>query len=134
MLGEPSQGYRDQLLYENQLFDSGEPDGQPIRLSTVVLNLGIKGVIESIFLFPEWGTTDEQLKPIFGKGQRTTYRKFLSSMGEVKIGAGTRPDEKLHFLELDAACEAYPQLRILTVYGQQDVVTGNYLVRLILFY
>lgn len=133
-LGEPSQEYREQILYENQLFDPADPNGQQVRLNTAVLNVGVKGIIESIFLFPEWGTTDEQLRPLFGKGQRMRYGKFLSSLGEVKIGAGTRPDEKLHYVDLDAPCELYPHLRVLVLYSRQDVVTGNYLVQFILFY
>jgi hypothetical protein len=134
LLGEPHQEYREQFLYEKQFLDPGDPNAQPVRLDTVVLNIGAKGVIESVFLFPEWGITDEQLRPIFGKGQMMTYRKFLSSMGEVKIGAGTRPDEKLHYVSLDAPCEVFSQYRVLVLYSRQDVVTGNYLVQLILFY
>ncbi|MFQ5849878.1 MAG: hypothetical protein ACE5JU_04730 [Candidatus Binatia bacterium] len=134
VLGKPLQEYREQLLYEKKHLHSGDPKDQPIRLDTVVLNLGPKGIIESIFLFPEWGTTDEQLRLLFGKGRKMKYGKFLSSKGKVKIGAGTRPDEKLHYVNLDTPCEVYPKLRVLVVYSRQDVVTGNYLVQLILFY
>ena len=62
------------------------------------------------------------------------YRKFLATLGEIKIGAGTRPDEKLHYVDLDAPCEVFPQYRILLLYQRQDVVSGNYLVQFILFY
>lgn len=134
LLGKPHQEYREQILYEKQLLESADPNAQPVRLDTLVLNLGAKGDIESIFLFPEWGTTDEQLRPIFGKGEKMTYRKFLSSMGKLKIGAGTRPDEKLHYVSLDAACEVFPQFRMLALYSREDVVTGNFLVQLVLFY
>ncbi|MFQ5950225.1 MAG: hypothetical protein ACE5J1_06020 [Nitrospiria bacterium] len=134
LLGKALQEYKEQLIYEKKHLDSGDPNARPIGLDTAVINLGLKGVIESIFLFPEWGTTDKQLKPLFGEGRKMKYRKFLSSMGKVKIGAGTRPDEKLHYINLDSLCEVYQKHRILVIYSQQDVVTGNYLVRLILFY
>lgn len=134
VLGEPSQEYGDQLLYENRHLDGGTASDQPLRLNTVVLNIGSKGVITSIFLFPEWGITDEQLRPIFGTGEKMSYQNFLSSMGEVKVGAGTRPNEKLHYVSLNAPCELFPQHRALAIYSQQDVVTGNYLVHLILFF
>lgn len=134
VLGEPTQDYREQLLYESLLFDPDDPSGQQIRLNTAVLNVGVKGVIESIFLSPEWGTTDEQLRPVLGKGRKMSYRKFLSSFGEVKIGAGTRPNEKLHYIDLDAPCEVYSESRIVVLYSRQDVVTGNYLVQFVLFY
>lgn len=133
-LGEPAQEYREQLLYENQVFDPADANGQKVRLNTVILNFGVKGVIESIFLSPEWGTTDEDVRPFFGKGKKMTYRKFLSTMGEVKIGAGTRPDEKLHYVDLDSPCEVFLQTRVLLLYHRQDVVSGNYLLQLIIFY
>ena len=133
-LGTPAREYREQLLYENQVFDPADANGQTVRLNTVILNIGVKGTIESIFLSPEWGTTDQDLRPFFGKGKRMTYRKFLASLGEIKIGAGTRPDEKLHYVDLDAPCEVFPQYRILLLYQRQDVVSGNYLVQFVLFY
>ena len=134
VLGAPAREYREQLLYENQVFDPGDANGQNIRLNTVILNIGIKGTIESIFLSPEWGSTDQDLRPFFGKGKRMNYRKFLSSFGEIKMGAGTKPDEKLHYIDLDSPCEVFPQNRILLLYQRQDVVSGNYLVQFILFY
>lgn len=134
VLGKPLQEYSEQLLYENQRLESGDPKDQPVRLDTVVLNLGPKGIIESIFLFPEYGTTDEHLRALFGKGKSMKYEEFLSSLGKVKIGAGTRPDEKLHYINLDAPCEVYPRSRVLVVYNREDLVTGHYLVHLILFY
>jgi hypothetical protein len=133
-LGAPAREYREQLLYENQVFDPGDANGQNVRLNTVILNIGIKGTVDWIFLSPEWGTTDQDLRPFFGKGKRMTYRKFLSTFGEVKIGAGTRPDEKLHYIDLDSPCEVFPQNRILLLYHRQDVVSGNYLLQFIVFY
>lgn len=133
-LGEPAREYREQLLYENQVFDPADPNGQNVRLNTVILNVGVKGTIESIFLSPEWGTTDLDLRPFFGKGKRMTYRKFLASLGEIKIGAGTKPNEKLHYIDLDSPCENFPQHRVLFLYQRRDVVSGNYLVQFVLFY
>ena len=133
-LGTPAREYREQLLYENQIFDPADANGQNVRLNTAILNIGVKGTIESIFLSPEWGTTDQDLRPFFGKGKRMTYRKFLATLGEIKIGAGTRPDEKLHYVDLDAPCEVFSQNRILLLYQRQDVVSGNYLVQFVLFY
>lgn len=133
-LGTPAREYREQLLYENQVFDPADANGQNVRLNTAILNIGVKGTIESIFLSPEWGTTDQDLRPFFGKGKRMTYRKFLATLGEIKIGAGTRPDEKLHYVDLDSPCEFFPQYRILLLYQRQDVVSGNYLVQFILFF
>ncbi|OGQ80518.1 MAG: hypothetical protein A3F90_16650 [Deltaproteobacteria bacterium RIFCSPLOWO2_12_FULL_60_19] len=133
-LGEPTREYREQLLYEDQVFDPAGPDAGQIRLSTVVLNVGAKGMIESVFLSPEWGTTDRELRPFFGNGRKMTYRQFLSTMGEVKVGAGTRPDEKLHYIGLESYCELFPQSRVLFLYQQEDVVSGNYLVQFVLFY
>jgi hypothetical protein len=128
-LGTPAREYREQLLYESQVFDPADANGQNVRLNTVILNIGVKGTIESIFLSPEWGTTDQDLRPFFGKGKRMTY-----SLGEIKVGAGTRPDEKLHYVDLDAPCEMFPQYRILLIYQRQDVVSGNYLIQFVLFY
>lgn len=133
-LGEPAQEYREQLLYENQVFDPADPNGQHIRLSTVVLNIGVKGVIESIFMSPEWGITDKDFRPFFGKGKRMSYRKFLSTKGDVKVGAGTRPNEKLHYVDLDSPCELFEQSQVLFIYQRQDVVSGNFLVQFIVFY
>ncbi|MBI4522569.1 MAG: hypothetical protein HY695_02015 [Deltaproteobacteria bacterium] len=133
-LGTPTQEYREQLLYENQVFDPADANGQHIRLNTVVLNIGVKGVIESIFISPEWGTTDQDVRAFFGKGKKTTYKRFLSTMGEIKVGAGTRPNEKLHYVDLDSPCEVFPQSRVLMLYHRQDVVSGNYLLQFILFY
>ena len=133
-LGEPSTEYREQLLYEKVSFDPMHPDVKDVRLDTVVFNISAKGVIESIFLSPEWGTTDEQLRPVLGEGRKMSYRKFLSTFGEIKIGAGTRPNEKLHYVDLDATCEVYAQSRILLMYIRQDVVTGHYLIQLVVFY
>ena len=133
-LGTPAREYREQLLYENQVFDPADANGQNVRLNTVILNIGVKGTIESIFLSPEWGTTDQDLRPFFGKGKTMTYRKFLATMGEIKIGAGTRPDEKLHYIDLDAPCEVFQQQRVLFLYQRRDVVSGNYLVQFVLFY
>lgn len=134
ILGDPTREYREQLLYENRVLYGSKPSDQPLRLNTVVLNIQAKGIVESIFLFPEWGSTDEQLWPIFGTGDKMSYQKFLSTMGQVKIGAGTRPNEKLHYISLDAPCELFSQYRALAIYSQQDLVTGNYLVQLILFF
>jgi hypothetical protein len=133
-LGTPAQEYREQLLYENQVFDPADAGGQHVRLSTVVLNVAVGGIIESVFLSPEWGTTDQELRSFFGKGARMTYRKFLSMMGEVKVGAGTRPNEKLHYIDLDSPCEVFSEDRVLLLYQRQDVVSGNYLVQFVLFY
>lgn len=135
-LGEPNQEYREQILYENQVFDPNDPNGKSIRLSTVVFNIGVQGTVESVFLSPEWGATDKDFRPFFGKGKRMSYRKFLATMGEgkVKFGAGTRPNEKLHYINLSAPCEFFPQSRVLFIYQRQDVVSGNYLVQFILFF
>jgi len=133
-LGTPTQEYREQLLYEKQVFDPADPNGKHIRLSTVVLNIGIKGVIESVFISPEWGTTDRDFRPFFGKGKKMSYRKFLASRGEVKVGAGTRPNEKLHYVSLDSPCELFDQSQVLFIYQRQDVVSGNFLVQFIVFY
>ena len=134
IVGDPTQEYREQLLYENQLFDPNDPNGQSIRLITIVVNIGVKGAVESIFLSPEYGTTDEQLRPFLGKGQKMTYEKFLATFGQVKVGAGTKPDEKLHYIALDAPCEFFPKSRALALYTRQDVVSGGYLVQFLLFY
>lgn len=134
VLGEPLQEYKEQILYENQPFDPDDPNEQQLRLNTVVINVGAKGVIESIFLSPEWGTTEEQLRPFLGQGQKMSYRKFLSKFGEIKAGAGTRPDEKLHYVSLDAPSEVFSHHRLLVIYERQDVVTGSHLVKLMLFY
>ncbi len=133
-LGEPTQEYKEQLLYEKQVFDPNDPNGQHIRLSTVVLNIGVKGVVESVFMSPEWGTTDKEFRPFFGKGKRMSYRKYLSTKGNVKVGAGTRPNEKLHYVDLDSPCELFVQSQVLFIYQRQDVVSGNFLVQFIVFY
>ena len=133
-LGTPAREYREQLLYENQVFEPADANGQNVRLNTVILNIGVQGTIESIFLSPEWGTTDQDLRSFFGPGKKMTYRKFLATLGEIKIGAGTRPNEKLHYIDLDSPCEDFPQHRVLFLYQLRDVVSGNYLVQFVLFY
>jgi hypothetical protein len=133
-LGEPTTEYREQLLYENQIFDPADPNGQNVRLNTIVLNIGVKGIVESIFMSPEWGTTDQDVRSFFGNGKKSIYRKFLAAMGDVKVGAGTRPNEKLHYVDLDSPCEVFAQSRVLMLYHRQDVVSGNYLLQFILFY
>ncbi|MDH3445306.1 MAG: hypothetical protein OEN50_15380 [Deltaproteobacteria bacterium] len=133
-LGEPTLEYREQLLYENQVFDPAHVNGQRVKLSTVVLNVAPNGSIESVFLSPEWGTTDQELRSFFGKGRKMTYKKFLATTGEVRIGAGTRPNEKLHYIDLDSPCEVFSESRVLLLYQRRDVVSGDYLVQLILFY
>ena len=133
-LGAPAQQYREKLLYENQVFDASTADGQQVKLSTVVLNIGAEGIVESIFMSPEWGTTDQDVRRFFGNGTRMTYRKFLATLGDVKIGAGTRPDEKLHYVDLDSPCEYFAELRVLLLYHRQDVVSGHYLLQFILLF
>lgn len=134
VLGPPTHEYREQLLYEDQKLEADDPTVPSVRLDTVVLNLGSDQEVESIFLFPLYGTSHEELLPLFGTGQRMRYGEFLSSRGEFRVGAGTRPDEKLHYVDLNDLCEVYEKSRILVIYERQDVVTGSDLVRLIVFY
>ena len=42
--------------------------------------------------------------------------------------------EKLHYLPLTLPCEAYLEKRVLVVYEDRDITSGEQLVKLIIFY
>jgi hypothetical protein len=91
-------------------------------------------VIESLFIFPRWGLTDADTEEAFGQGKRMTYEEFLQQSGIRSFGAGTRAVEKLHYLPLTLPCDAYTEKKVLVVYKDGDVTSGDQLVNLIIFY
>ncbi|MFQ5897590.1 MAG: HEAT repeat domain-containing protein [Candidatus Methylomirabilia bacterium] len=127
-LGPPLQESPNSLLFR------GEPVQGPLRSESVVVNADAEGVIESIFVFPAWGTLDLDVRALLGPGNLMTYGEFLRLSGRTAHGAGTRAEGKLHYLPLDLLTESYPEMGILTVYDSAEVAARDRLVKLLIVY
>jgi len=126
--GPPLSAYPDYLLFRGERVTSGlNPD-------TVVVNLTPHKTIESLIIFPGWGVTDEEVRKEFGPGTLVSYGEFLQKTGRMRVGGGTRADQKLHYLQPDDRCEWYERLGILVVYDARDLASGHEVVKLILVY
>lgn len=129
ILGLPLQELPDYLLF------SGEKIQSKLKADTVVVNLDSNKTIESIFLFPIFGTTEIDTRKFFGGGGKImTYEEFLTSTGRNSYGAGTRASQKLHYVPLSSECELYENLRALVIYEDRDFSSGNAQVKLVIFY
>lgn len=127
-LGAPLQRTADYLLFR------GDTAPAPVRTESVVVNAGADGVIESIFVFPVWGTLDRDVRGFLGHGRILTYGEFLRITGRTTFGAGTRADGKLHYLPPDLLTESFPDLGMLVVYDSADVAARDRLVKLLVVY
>lgn len=127
-LGEPLAEYPDSAIFR------GPRGVEPIRVATVVANLRPGEVVESLILFPEWGVTSEDVREALGEGQMMTYAEFLKTTGRRVVGAGERPDTKLHYLTLDTHVELFKKMRVLVAYDERDITSGADVVKLIVYY
>lgn len=124
-LGSPLQDAPEFALYR------GERLAGPLRADSVVVNADTTGLVDSIFIFPAWGTTDRDVRAVLGRGTLTTYGEFLRSTGKTVAGAGTRADTKLHYVPPQTLTEAYPQMGMLVVYDGGEPAPDR-LVKLII--
>lgn len=125
-LGTPLQRTADSLLFRGDVVPA------PIRTESVVVNTATDGVVESIFVFPVWGTLDRDVRAVLGHGRLLTYGEFLRLTGRTTFGAGTRADGKLHYLPPDLLTEAFPELGVLVVYDSADVAARDRIVKLLI--
>lgn len=126
--GAPLQRTADSVLFR------GEALRSPLKAESIVVNASAEGVIESIFVFPVWGTLDRDVRGVLGAGQLLTYGEFLRLSGRTALGAGTRADGKLHYLPPDLLTESFPELGMLIVYDSADVAARDRLVKLVIVY
>jgi HEAT repeat protein/PBS lyase HEAT-like repeat-containing protein len=124
-LGTPLQQAPDFLLYRGERFVS------PLRVDSVVLNADARGIVESVFVFPLWGTLDRDVRSLLGQGVVGSYADYLKTSGRAVIGAGTRAEGKLHYLPPEALTEAYAQMGMLVVYDGGESAPDK-LVKLII--
>lgn len=127
-LGDPVAEYPDSAIFR------GPRNGQPIRVATVAAQLRPGGVVDSLLLFPEWGVTNREVQEVMGEGQIMTYAEFLETTGRRVVGAGERPDTKLHYLSLDTRVEMFKKMRVLVAYDERDLASGADVVKLIVYY
>ncbi len=127
-LGTPLQRTADSLLFR------GDQAPSPLRTESLVLNAAPDGVLESIFVFPVWGTLDRDVRAMLGHGRLMTYGEFLRITGRTASGAGTRADGKLHYLPPDLLTESFPELGMLVVYDSADVSVRDRLVKIVIVY
>lgn len=127
-LGTPLQRTADSLLFR------GEGAAAPLRTESVVVNGPPDGPIESIFVFPVWGTLDRDVRAVLGSGRLLTYGEFLRLTGRTTFGAGTKADGKLHYLPPDLMTELFTELGILVVYDSADVAARDRIVKLVIVY
>jgi HEAT repeat protein/PBS lyase HEAT-like repeat-containing protein len=127
-LGQPIQETPEFLLYPGAKFAA------PVRADSVVLNAGAGGVIESIFVFPMWGTMDRDIRALLGQGNVMPYAEFLKSTGRTGYGAGTRVGGKLHYLPPESITESFTEMGILIVYDTTDAASRDRLVKLLIIY
>lgn len=112
----------------------GDAVPSPLRTESIAVNGPPDGPIESIFVFPMWGTLDRDVRAVFGSGRLLTYGEFLRMTGRAAAGAGTKADGKLHYLPVDLMAESFSELGILVVYDSADVAARDRLVKLVIIY
>ena len=127
-LGVPLQQTADSLLFRGSAVPSSIPT------ESVVVNTSDDGLVDSIFVFPVWGTLDRDVRAILGHGRILTYGEFLRATGRTTFGAGTRADGKLHYLPPDLLTESFPDLGILVVYDSADVAAADRIVKMLVVY
>lgn len=127
-LGTALQRTADAFLFRGDVVPS------PLRTESIAVNASPDGPIESIFVFPVWGTLDRDIRTVFGSGRLLTYGEFLRMTGRAAAGAGTKADGKLHYLPVDLMAESFSELGILVVYDSADVAARDRLVKLVIIY
>jgi hypothetical protein len=118
---------------EFALFSAERVTG-PLRTDSLVVNADTRGMVESIFVFPVWGTLDRDVRSVLGQGKIMAYERFLASTGRTVSGAGTRAREKLHYVAPNVLTESYPEMGILVVYDGPDQPAGDRIVKLLIVY
>lgn len=127
-LGAPLQATPDSLLFR------GDQPGSPLRAESIVVNGTDEGRVESIFVFPVWGTLDRDVRSVLGNGRMLTYGEFLRLSGRNAFGAGTRADGKLHYLPSDLLTESFQEFGVLVVYDSADIAARDRIVKLVIVY
>ena len=127
-LGAPLQQTADSLLFRGSAMPSSFPT------ESVVVNAADDGLVDSIFVFPVWGTLDRDVRAILGRGRILTYGEFLRATGRTAFGSGTRADGKLHYLPPDLLTEFFPDLGMLVVYDSADIAAGDRIVKMLVVY
>jgi hypothetical protein len=125
VLGKPVQEAPDFVLY------TGERLLSALRVDSIVLNADVNGVIESIFVFPVWGTVERDVRALLGNGAVGTYSDYLKASGRTAYGAGTRAGGKLHYLPPETVTETYAAMGMLVVYDAAEAGQDR-LVKLII--
>lgn len=128
VLGKPVSEYPDSLLF------SGSKIRSKLNPDTIVVNINQAGTIESIIIFPLWGTTEVEIHKVYGEGQIMTYEHFLKHTGRTHYGAGTRPEQKLHYVQLDNKCEFYNNRNVLVIYDQRELASEHDVVKLVVIF
>jgi hypothetical protein len=126
--GAPLQETSDFALFR------GEAVRGAIRADSVVVNAGPGGAVESIFVFPVWGTLDRDVHALLGRGRLMTYGEFLQATGRTAYGAGTKAGGKLHYVPPDLMSESYPDAGVLVIYDGPERVASERLVKLLIVY
>lgn len=127
-LGNPLQRTAETLLFR------GDETTSPLRTESVAVTASAAGLVESIVVFPVWGTLDRDVRALLGHGRLLTYGEFLRVTGRTAFGAGTRADGKLHYLPPDLLTESFSDLGMLVVYDSADVAARDRLVKLVIVY
>ncbi len=127
-LGDPTAKYPDSAVFR------GPRKAKAIRIATVVAYLRPEGVVDSFILFPEWGVTNEDVHEEMGKGQLMSYAEFLKLSHRRIVGAGERPNTKLHYLTLDTRVELFKKTRMFVAYDDRDLTSGEDVVKLMVYY
>lgn len=127
-LGQPLQETPDFMLYRGERFPG------PLRVESVVLNADTEGLIESIFVFPAWGTLDRDVRAVLGQGKVLSYAEFLKLTGRTAYGAGTRAGGKLHYLPPETMTESYTAMGVLVVYDSAEAAARDRLVKLLIIH
>lgn len=127
-LGAPLQDTPDFALF------SAQRVAGPLRADSLVVNADTRGMVESIFVFPVWGTLDRDVRSALGQGKLMAYEQFLASTGRTASGAGTRAREKLHYVAPNVLTESYPEMGMLVVYDGPDQPAGERIVKLLIVY
>lgn len=127
-LGTPLQATPEFLLF------GGEQARGPLRAESLVVNGSREGLIESIFVFPAWGTLDRDVRAVLGTGKVMSYGEFLRSTGRSASGAGTRAAEKLHYLPQNLVTESYGDLGVLVIYDGAEATAQDRQVKLLIVY
>lgn len=113
---------------------SGEGIAGPVRADSVVVNADTKAQIESIFVFPVWGTVDRDVRALLGEGKLMPYGEFLKATGRTTAGAGTNAAGKLHYLPPTLMAESYSEMGMLVIYDSAELVATERLVKLLIVY